>query len=95
MILKLTRVGNSEFKDPAALVKSPEQTRSIPVVLIRPEPEHHAAYKESGNPVEAFLTEFGMGIAIRPFFVLACIWTELVRRRVELVLGVRAIRHAR
>ena len=95
VILSLTRVSNSEFKNPAALVESPEQTRSITVVLIRPEPEHHPAYKESGNPVDVFLTEFGMCVAVRPFFILASIRAKLVGCRIEFVLGVSAIRYTR
>jgi hypothetical protein len=95
MILSLSRVGNSKFKDPAALIESPKQTRSIPAVLIRPKPKHHPANKKSRNPVEAFPPEVGMCVAVRPFLILTCIRAKLVSRRIEFMFGVCTIRHAR
>ena len=94
VIESLTRVGNPEFKDPAALIEGPEQTWSISVSLIRPEPEHHPAHEESGNTVDVSLVEVGMFVAVRPFFILSCIRAEPVGRRVVFVLGVSAIRYA-
>ncbi len=86
MILGLARVGNSEFKDPTALVDRPEQPRDIPLVLIRPKSEHHPALEEIGNSDAVVLTEVGMCVAVRPFDVRAAIRREFVGHRVELVL---------
>ena len=95
MILRLTRVGNLEFKYPAALVESPKKTWNISIFLIRPKPEHHPALKEGGNPADVFLTEVGMCVAISPILVLTSIGPELVGRWIEFVFGVYAIRHTR
>lgn len=86
MILGLTSVGNSEFKDPAVIVDGPEQARHIPVALIRPESEHHPAIKKGRNPDEIARTEVGMRVAVRSFDIRAGVRRELIGRRVELVL---------
>lgn len=95
VILSLLRVGEAKLEDPAALVDSPEQTWSVRVALIRPEPKHYPAYKERPNSVTALLAEVGMCVAVSSFLVLAGIWAELVGRRVEFVLGVWTIGHTR
>lgn len=86
MILGLARVSNSKFKDPPAIVNGPEQAWDILVALIRPEPEHHPAIKEGGNPDEIARTEVGMRVAVRSFDIRAGIRRKPIGRRAELVL---------